>query len=470
VISDKLLDGQKMKWLFRPTPVDCSSTHSVTISDALKVGRSRQQRACFSIALVLLVVTLLAAPLPFGSVQPWAYACLSMLAVALLLLWAIGSVQEGVLRIEWSPLLVPLGLFLLLGLIQFSAHLTSDPFSARESLLKLGTDLLIFFLSGQLLALANEKAWRRIGLSVTAFCFILSLFAILQFFSTRTLMYWSVKIPWGGFFGPYVNHNHYAGLMEMVIPLAAGYILSQPADRSMRGWSAVASFVVLVPVASVLLSGSRGGMFSLLFETFVLGTLGLRYAPLCRARGLAIWGITSISAAIWLFLWMDPGQISKRLAVLFERGRQHEEISFVERKTIYMDSFRLLREHPWIGTGLGSFEVAYPRYQSLATDEVVDHAHNDYLEALAETGIVGGAIIVAAIAIFLYHAFWDLGGRLRHEKGWMQIGASLGVCGLLVHSFVDFNLHIPANAAWFAVCAALGSHWRAKFSMHGGTV
>ncbi|MGH9448251.1 MAG: O-antigen ligase family protein, partial [Terriglobia bacterium] len=77
-------------------------------------------------------------------------------------------------------------------------------------------------------------------------------------------------------------------------------------------------------------------------------------------------------------------------------------------------------------------------------------AHNDYLEALAETGIVGGLFVLIALVVFLHQAFRNLRARLLSGRGWIQWGAALGCCGLLVHSLCDFNLHIPANAAWFA--------------------
>jgi O-antigen ligase len=106
---------------------------------------------------------------------------------------------------------------------------------------------------------------------------------------------------------------------------------------------------------------------------------------------------------------------------------------------------------------LGSFETAYPAYQSFPTELVWDHAHNDYAEALAETGLLGGLLIVAGLAMFIRVAFRNMGQRLRGDVSWIQLGSALGCCGLLVHSLVDFNLHIPANAVWFAVCAALAT-------------
>jgi O-antigen ligase len=88
---------------------------------------------------------------------------------------------------------------------------------------------------------------------------------------------------------------------------------------------------------------------------------------------------------------------------------------------------------------------------------VYDHAHNDYVEALAEAGLLGGLLIVAALAMFFGVAFRNMNQRLRREAGWIQLGSALGCCGLLVHSWVDFNLHIPANAVWFAVSAAMAT-------------
>jgi O-antigen ligase len=86
-----------------------------------------------------------------------------------------------------------------------------------------------------------------------------------------------------------------------------------------------------------------------------------------------------------------------------------------------------------------------------------DHAHNDYVEAVAETGLVGAALILSALALFLRLAFRRWGRPLQSQNDWFRLGAALGCCGLLVHSFLDFNLHIPANAAWFAVLAGLAT-------------
>ena len=71
--------------------------------------------------------------------------------------------------------------------------------------------------------------------------------------------------------------------------------------------------------------------------------------------------------------------------------------------------------------------------------------------------MLGGVLILAALVLFIHITFRNLVVQLKREPGWIQLGAAIACCGLLIHSFVDFNLHIPANAAWFAFCAGLAS-------------
>ena len=163
----------------------------------------------------------------------------------------------------------------------------------------------------------------------------------------------------------------------------------------------------------------------------------------------------TILAAMLLFFWVDSGRASKRLGLIL--NVKSPDWVDKSRKSFALDSLRMWRDHLVLGVGLGNFETAYPGFQSLPTDLWIDHAHDDYLEAAAEMGLVGAVLILSALALFFRLAFQDLRHGSRSESGWIRLGAAIGCCGMLVHSFFDFNLHIPANAAWFAILAGLAT-------------
>jgi O-antigen ligase len=439
---------------FESAELDASAAHGLAVRESaartLTAGR------------VALVATLTLATLAFGAVQAWSWGLMTVLAAATLLLWAWAAAGRGLVRIAWTPLYVPAAVFLLVGFVQFAGHFTADLAATRESLVKLVADLLIFFLACQLWVSASPAGFRRLGVAVTLLACGLAFFSTLQFFASPGMLYGVVRPRWGGWiFGPYVNHNHYAGLMEMLIPVALGYVISQRPRREIRARSVVVRalrpLAILVAVASVLLSGSRGGMIALGVEAALFVLVAGRYLPEARRRRLAVAGIAGVAASAALFLWLDPGQISRRLGAVADLSRA-PEATLGERRELARDALHIFRAHPWTGAGLGSFATVYPRYRSFASDLEWDHAHNDYAEALAETGVAGGVAIVVALALFVALAFQNLGGRLKYGErggGWIRLGAAIGCCGLLVHSLGDFNLHIPANAAWFAFCAGI---------------
>lgn len=406
----------------------------------------------YSSARTLLVATLLAAPLAFGAVQPWAWAALYVLAFLSTLLWAIACVRQGAVRIVWSPLYWPAALFLLVGAVQYFGHLTADNYGSREALIKLVTDLLFFFLAVQLFGDCSHRTWRIFGLAVTFYGFLMGLFAILQSFSSHGLIYWVVKSP-GATFGPYVNHNDYAGLMEMLIPIAAAYVLSRPRTDQHKF---LLAFAVCVPIGSILLSASRGGLVSLLGEAVIFAGILWKRTPAHRQRNPLLICALGVIAVALFFFWMAPRHVTSRLGTVANVVHS-PEATYGDRMHVAYDSLLILRNHPILGTGLGSFGSVFPAYQSFPTNQLYPYAHNDYAQALAETGAVGALIILWSLILFFRLAFRNLRKRLEVDVGWIRLGAALGVCGLLIHSFVDFNLHIPANAAWFAVCIALST-------------
>ncbi len=186
-------EGDSFSKMTMATPA--VTTTSLPVSAEWQDARSRASSLVFRLTRRGLVAILLAAPLAFGAVEPWAWAALLIASFVLLMLWTIGSVRQGELKVQLSPLYLPAVLFLVLCIVQLYGGVTLDAYATRESIFKLVMVLVIFFIAGQVFARASDDAWSELGLVITLYAFVLGLFAILQFFSSHNLIYWSVTKP-----------------------------------------------------------------------------------------------------------------------------------------------------------------------------------------------------------------------------------------------------------------------------------
>jgi O-antigen ligase len=115
-------------------------------------------------------------------------------------------------------------------------------------------------------------------------------------------------------------------------------------------------------------------------------------------------------------------------------------------------------EHkPVLGWGLGTFAEVYPQFRSFYTDFFVDQAHNDYLQLLVEMGVLGFATMLWFLVTVYRRATRKLKNWTVDTNGAISLAAMLGVAGILVHSLLDFNLQIPANAALFYVLCTVAA-------------
>jgi O-antigen ligase len=208
-------------------------------------------------------------------------------------------------------------------------------------------------------------------------------------------------------------------------------------------------FAVLLGLASVLLCGSRGGGIAMIAELAILFAIIVFCAPVENGRTMILSALAVTALAVGLFAWLDPGSVFKR----WQSTASSPEVAAGVRPVMVADSLRMLRRNPVTGVGAGAYEVAYSRYQSWITDVAVDHAHNDYAELLAETGVCGGLLLIAFLAMFFIRMVSGLSER--GGAGLIRIGAAIACCGFLLHGFTDFNFHIPANAAWFSAAAGV---------------
>jgi O-antigen ligase len=380
-----------------------------------------------------------------GGVEEWARAVFATGAGLLFLGWALWMYFTEEERVVFSPLLLPLAAFSLVVCGQWFFHGTASSYSTRIELLLLVSDLIVLFVAVQ--AFWTLEDWRGFVWFGIFFGFLVSLFAILQHLTSNGKIYWVREISSGvSPFGPYVNRNHFAGFAELILPLALVPLVLGRVRRERR---LVVGLFAVLPIGALFLSASRGGIVSFAVE---LGALAL-VMILRRTMGKQLLaGVSVLVVASLLVSWLGVGQILKRLSSV-----QLREVTAGKRASMREDTWRIFLDHPFLGTGLGTLRTVYPSYETLYDGKIVNHTHNDYLEALAETGILGGL----CCAWFLGVLFSESLKRLRQVNhsfaGALQLSGLVASTGFLVHSFVDFNLHIPANALLFFLMAHLAT-------------
>jgi O-antigen ligase len=276
-------------------------------------------------------------------------------------------------------------------------------------------------------------------------------FAVLQGLAPNGKLYWISPLEQGGLiYGPYVNHNHYAGLMEMLTPFPLVLAATRFTDGNRK--LAVAGIAALM-AGSIFLSGSRGGMAAFMAQMVVLGVLLVRNREGSWKQPLMLGAF--LAMVIAFLVWMGSNELTQRLISIHSGAR--EELSGGVRLTIDRDCLRMLVKRPFLGWGLGTFPIVYPEFRSFYTNFFVNQAHNDYLQLLVETGLAGFSIAIWFLVLVFRRAAGKLKNWTESASGAMTMAALLGCVGILVHSFLDFNLQIPANAALFYVLCAIAA-------------
>lgn len=397
---------------------------------------------------------LLFAPLAFGATEPWSTFVLEAGAALIFAVWAFAQIRSGELRLEGNPLFAPMGTFGVLVVVQWIARLTAYRHDTWSSLLLYTTYALLCFLVVQCL----QRTWqvKLLAVTVCVYGFAVALFAIVQGMSSNGKLYWLRAPSRGGWiYGPYVNHNHYAGLMELILPVPMVIALSHFVRGPKKTMAMTAAAVML---ASVFLSGSRGGMIAVVVQVAFLFVAVARHenrkGRKTRASSWVAYAAALI-ATVGLVAWLGGTQLAERLESIHAETRS--ELSGGTRLAIDRDALRMFARRPVLGWGLGTFPTVYPQFQSFYSEFLVNAAHNDYLQFLTETGAVGMVIVIWFLAVTYRQASRKLANWPSDTNGAAALAAIAGVTGILVHSFVDFNLQVPANAALFYVLCVIAA-------------
>jgi hypothetical protein len=290
---------------------------------------------------------------------------------------------------------------------------------------------LFFALAAQV---SVDAAIRRgLGRALLWFLLAVSVFGLLQNFTSSGMLYWSIRAAGGRLFGPFVNANHFAALLELVIPTAALLVVRNAEQRLLYAG------VLMILLGAVVVCASRMGIVLAAIETAVV--LGLA-AGSTRRPGRILSGRLRLAASA-LAVALLLGLLITRSSVA---GRFQDEQPYQVRWTVVRATWSLFLTRPWTGFGAGTFSQVYPSANPIDTGVFWSHAHNDPVQFAMEWGVIGPAALLWIV--------WLLFRRRWSEVQWLR--AVLPVITVLGHSWVDFPLQIPAvTAAWLLVLAML---------------
>ncbi len=402
--------------------------------------------------LALLVLT----PLPYGTVETWSITLWQLSLLALAVLWGLAMLRDGALAWPDTPLIWPLLAWLVWTCVQ-AATVSVDVFATRYAAAKLLTYLIFFTLFA---AYVYSETRRRTAVKIIiAVCAAIALIGIAQKYTGAWL--WQ-----RGTFGPFVNRNHYAGFLVMGIGLTGGMLIERGAKNETLALYAAAAIVM---IAGVGLSASRGGVLALAAELVFLIVVtrvgGVREkasgaAVALRTVGVLLLGLAAIAGSIWL---VGSEGLRENFARIEQDAQSNatalNPYDLFSRRDIWQASWQLFQKHPLTGVGLGAFPAAYAQHDPSSGAQRVEQTHNDYLQILTDSGLIGGGLALAFLILLFVSAFKSAQTRDRHHRA-LTLGALAGCFAIVVHSFVDFNLQVTANAQLFLALCALATTTR----------
>ncbi|HJR05842.1 MAG TPA: O-antigen ligase family protein [Pyrinomonadaceae bacterium] len=460
-----------------PTPGRPASVASASRAGSVTPEEPRTLASRFIILVLCLAVVL--STLAFGAVQSWALAFFQLGAFLVAVLWTLDAWRTRRLRLSRNFLQLPLAGLLVVGLVQLLPlgdstasvgglanapvnTLTLDPYSTRFALIQLAS-LLVYFCAA-LVFTDSPSRLRLVVRVITIFGFLLALFGMFQYFTNPTQIYWFRQPKFAVPFGPFINRHHFAAYMELTIALPLGLLVSGAVAVERR---LLYIFSAAIMGLALILTASRGGILSLGAEVLFLAAIaGLvrrkdkreadETGETAESRVRAALVRVGIGFALVVALLVGSVYLGgeESLSRLFGSVSADDPTS--GRVQFWQGTWEVIKHHPVLGAGLGAFSVAYTRYDVLNGATRLEQAHNDYLQILADTGIVGGLLgLVFLFALFRY-GFSRINSRDKFRRG-VAAGALAGCFAVLVHSFFDFSLHMTSNALLFLVLAALAT-------------
>ncbi|OQX17589.1 MAG: hypothetical protein BWK76_10315 [Desulfobulbaceae bacterium A2] len=454
------------------------------------------RRFLLRVSRVVLLLALVFCPLAFGTAELWSMTVAQALIFSAALFYFIAVLPGDKAPLVYRPpgimpllLLAGYILFQLLPLppwsLTFFSPATAKIYAETLWLLTPGTwqpltlhyantvselfryaaCVALYFLAVQLLS--RRTFLHRAPAILAALAGTIAFFAILQKFSSPDKIYWFRHVEGASVTGPWVYRNHFAGYMELFLPVTlALFLYCRPRVHYRLPWrQRLVDFFTLpefnqhlfyglgaiLMVLSVFVSLSRGGIISMCLALLAFTLLAARRHTLTR-----VWLWTSV---VLILVALGVGWIGwQPIAVRFSSFFNEQGGIQLSRLPIWHDTLGILRDFPVWGAGFGSYIDIYLPYRTIPGSAIYDHAHNDYLELLTDGGLVAG-LLVGWFFVQLFHSVFTV-VRTRQDRFsiLLSLGAFTGLLSLLIHSISDFNLHNGANTFAFAfICALLAA-------------
>jgi O-antigen ligase len=405
--------------------------------------------------LVLVLSILVFGPLALGGNRFWALLTIQGLTLGVMGLWLVR------LWVNPSPkFLFPPVCWAVLAFMGYAVwrYLYADvEYIARWEMIRV---LIYGFL---FLAITNnlhkQDSTQIIAITLVGLAMLIAAYACYQFVAKSWYVYRIDNTFYRGRgSGTFICPNSAAGFLEMILPLGLCFVFVGRLSHVSKVILAYASLVIL---AGIVATVSRGGWA---VTAVVLAVLGV---VLFMQRDYRIYGLMLVGVIAGGLAFLVPRLefMQKRITATLSTGHA-EDLRFA----LWEPAWKMWLDNFWFGVGPAHFDVRFPAYRPVQVQMRPDWAHNDYLNTLAEWGLAGALIVAAAFVLLYWGVFnaWrgvrggrDDFSRKKSNKFAFFIGSSIGIMAVLLHSLVDFDMHIPADAILaVTLMALLSSQWR----------
>lgn len=278
--------------------------------------------------------------------------------------------------------------------------------------------------------------------------------------------------------GTFVNRNHFAGYLEMALAIGMGLLMVDRNNRkseASRLWrsklrsvldlllsgKAVLRLMLIIMVSGLIMSHSRMGNAAFFNSLLITGLIAIASSRSFRKPHVYVLLGSIIAVDVFLLgSWFGLEKVVNRI--------EQTALESESRDEIVQYIIPMITDFSLTGSGAGTFISAFPGYLN-GNFGGYDHAHNDYLEILSDMGMIGFACLACVVLISLWHALKAMRYRRSSFVRAMGFAGFMGTLSILIHSSVDFNLQIPANAMLFIAMLAIPTialsidHQRAKY-------